>query len=145
MAQLRGTPAVAVKEDRAAVHDLAAVPPVDLASQVVDQEIAVDPVGKRDQRRDHLHAGSHSVDQVRALIQPDIRFKDVVGHHSKPVVPDARPDVVQSTRAPAALISLAASGLLPIPTSTARRYRAAIYSPDTPFNTFIVTHYPEIR
>ena len=133
-----------MKENRAAVHDLAATP-VDLASQVVDQEIAVDPVGKRDQRRDHLHAGPHRVDQVRALIQSDVRFKDIVGHHSKPVVPDPRPDVGaehQGTGGPdqPCGLGVVADTHLHGPPVT-----AGDIFPDTPFNTFIVTHYPEIR
>ena len=58
---------VAVKEDGAGVYDLAAIP-IHLASQMIDQKITVNPPGKRDQRRDHLHAGAHGVDQVCTCI-----------------------------------------------------------------------------
>ena len=133
-----------MKENRAAVHDLAAVP-VDLASQVVDQEIAVDLVGKRDQRRNHLHAGPHGVDEIRTLIQPEIRFKDVVGHDVEPVVPDARSNVSAEHQGAGGPDQPCGLGIVADAHLDGPTIPGSDILPDTPFNMFIPTHYTEIR
>lgn len=133
-----------MKDGRADIHDLAAVP-IDLASQVVDQEIAVYPVGERDQRRNHLHTGPHGIDQIRTLIQPDVRFEYVIGRHNEPIVPGARPDIGTELQGAGGLYQPCDSGVVADTHLDSPAIPGGDIFPDTPFNMFIPTHYPEIR
>jgi len=135
---------VAVEKNRAAVHDLAPVP-VDLTAQVIDQKIAVDQGGKPDQRLDHLHAGAHGVDHVRTRIQSEVGLEDVIGHHSEPFVPDAGPDVDAEDKSPGGCDQSCGVGVVADTHFYGPPVATGDILPDTPFNMFIVTHYPEIR
>ncbi len=112
---------------------------------MVDQQIAVDPGSKRDQGRHHLHAGAHGVDQVSPRIQPDIGLKDIISHNDKPLMPDTGPDIGAEERCaggrdnPGGIRVIADTHLHDSPVA------GGDVLPDTPFNMFMVAHYPEIR
>lgn len=135
---------VAVKEHRTAIQNLAPIA-VDLVTQMVDQKISVDLTGKRDQRRDHLHPGPHSIDQISPRVEPEIRLEDIISHHGEPCIREIRPDVgaedtPSGRRDHQGRIRIVADTHFHNPAVAAGNIL-----PDAPFNMFMVTHSLEIR
>ena len=133
-----------MKENGTTVHEFSAAL-INLASQMVNQEIAVDRSCKRDQRRDHLHTGADGIDHVRTRIKFTFGLEDVIGHNGEALVSDIGSYVGAEHEGAGRSDHPCGLGIIPDAHFHGPPVMIDNILPNTSFNTFIPTHYPEIR